>query len=547
MIAPARLFSYRILLQIATSDAHGDELLRSPEVDRLSAVDRNLTTTLVLGTLRWQLALDARIRGLLARPGAKLSPEAATALRMGAYQLLHLARVPAHAVIHDSVELVKLSPERGAAGMVNAVLRKIQNSEHKAQSAGWQGARDRVQGAGQSSAFSDQRSRERSADSVQRSEKPGTSLGAKSGSAAAEVATAWAHPVWMVGRWVRRYGAEAAEAICRWDQVPVGVTLRMRGPVGEMQGVETETGAFLASARRVVRGDVGRSGAFLEGGIWIQDEASQLVAEIAAAAVPHAGRVMDTCAAPGGKTAILAERLPEAEITAVDVSRKRLDLMRERVLAARAGRFAVAPQGGVIFEVADAVKMQLKPEWDLILCDVPCSGTGTMARNPEIRLRVEEADLARQHARQVAILRVGLAGLKAGGRLVYSTCSLEPEENEGVVAEVLREMPGFRLVPAERILDQLAASGVVTVAGRERLRTATEGGYLRTLPGVHPCDGFFAAILERQSTGHREATSERPAKSEQKAVSKKLLAKSCHRKAGVPRARSELTAGEKLG
>jgi len=476
MIAPARLVSYRILLQIATSDAHSDELLRSPEVDRLSAVDRNLTTTLVLGTLRWQLALDARIRGLLTRPGAKLSSEAATALQMGAYQLLHLERVPAHAVIHDSVELVKLSPERGAAGMVNAVLRSIQRS-----------------------ALGVRRSIQRSVDSVQRSEKPGTSLGAKSGSAAAEVATAWAHPVWMVERWVRRYGAEAAEAICRWDQVPVGVTLRMRGPVGEMEGVETETGAFLASARRVVRGDVGRSGAFLEGGIWIQDEASQLVAEIAAAAVPHAGRVMDTCAAPGGKTAILAERLPEAEITAVDVSRKRLDLMRERVLAARAGRFAVAPQGGMIFEVADAVKMQLKPERDLILCDVPCSGTGTMARNPEIRLRVEEADLARQHARQVAILRAGLAGLKAGGRLVYSTCSLEPEENEGVVAEVLREMPGFRLVPVEGILDQLAASGVVTVAGRERLRTATEGGYLRTLPGVHPCDGFFAAILERQS------------------------------------------------
>jgi 16S rRNA (cytosine967-C5)-methyltransferase len=498
MIAPARLVSYRILLQIATSDAHSDELLRSPEVDRLSAVDRNLTTTLVLGTLRWQLALDARFRGFLARPGAKLSPEAATALRMGAYQLLHLERVPAHAVIHDSVELVKLSPERGAAGMVNAVLRRMQGSEHRAQSSERQGAGDGVQGT-----------EPRSADSVQRSEKPGTSLGAESAATPGEIAADWAHPVWMVERWVRRYEIEAAEAICRWDQVPVGVTLRMRGPVGELERVETEPGAFLASARSLVRGDVGRSGAFLEGGIWIQDEASQLVAEIAAAAVPHAGRVMDTCAAPGGKTAILAERLPEAEITAVDVSRKRLDLMRERVLAARAGRFAVAPQGGVIFEVADAAKMELKPEWDLILCDVPCSGTGTMARNPEIRLRVTEADLARQHARQVAILRAGLAGLKAGGRLVYSTCSLEPEENEQVVEEVLREIPGVGVVPVEGILDSLAESGVVTAEGRERLRTATSLGFLRTLPGVHTCDGFFAAVLERQSSGHRTPSSER--------------------------------------
>ena len=129
MIAPARRISYRILLQMATTtEAHSDDWLRSPEVDALSAQDRALTTTLVLGTLRWQLALDARIRELLARPEAKLSAEAATSLRMGAYQLLHLDRVPAHAVIHDAVELVKQSKERGAAGMVNAVLRKIQRS-----------------------------------------------------------------------------------------------------------------------------------------------------------------------------------------------------------------------------------------------------------------------------------------------------------------------------------------------------------------------------------------------------------------------------------
>jgi 16S rRNA (cytosine967-C5)-methyltransferase len=192
----------------------------------------------------------------------------------------------------------------------------------------------------------------------------------------------------------------------------------------------------------------------------------------------------------------LAERLAEAEITAMDVSRKRLDLMRGRVPVAAAER--------IKWVVADAARMELNPEWDLILCDVPCSGTGTMARNPEIRLRVEEADLARQHARQVAILRAGLAGLKGGGRLVYSTCSLEPEENEAVVEEVLRETPGFRVVPVEGILDSLAGSGVVTAAGRERLRTATEGGYLRTLPGVHPCDGFFAAVLEGQETLLRE-------------------------------------------
>jgi 16S rRNA (cytosine967-C5)-methyltransferase len=151
----------------------------------------------------------------------------------------------------------------------------------------------------------------------------------------------------------------------------------------------------------------------------------------------------------------------------------------------------------VRFEVADAAKLKLEPQWNLILCDVPCSGTGTMARNPEIRLRVSEEDLGRQHARQVAILRAGLAGLAPGGRLVYSTCSLEPEENEQVVDEVLGKDSGVRVVPLEEFLDRLAERGVVTTEGRDRLRTAMEGGFLRTVPGVHPCDGFFAAVLER--------------------------------------------------
>jgi len=199
--------------------------------------------------------------------------------------------------------------------------------------------------------------------------------------------------------------------------------------------------------------------------------------------------VLDLCAAPGGKTAVLVERLPQAEITAVDVSRKRLDAMRRMLPEAVGAR--------IRFEVGDATKMVLRPEYDRILCDVPCSGTGTMARNPEIRLRVTVEDLARQQERQRAILRAGLAGLRPGGRLVYSTCSLEPEENEQVVESVLREAPGLRVVPIEETLDSLAARGVLTAEGRERLRSATAGPYLRTIPGVHPCDGFFAAVLER--------------------------------------------------
>lgn len=447
-IAPARGVAYRLLLQMEATDAHSDDLLRAPEVDALSPQDRHLTTTLVLGTLRWQLALDARIRPLLARPGAKLSPAAATALRMAAYQLLYLERIPAYAAINDSVELVKQSPERGAAGMVNAVLRKI---------------------AAQPRAVPPQHPR-----------------------SAQEIAAAWAHPDWMVARWVRRYGLQAAQAICQGDQEPAGVTIRLADPEIHPEGIETEPGVFLSIARRIIHGDP--SAAFRARQLRMQDEASQLVAEIAAAAAPVAGpaaaRVLDTCAAPGGKTAVLLERLPQAQITALDVSRKRLQAAQAALHAESAPNLR--------FQVADATRVQLEPEYGLILCDVPCSGTGTLARNPEIRLHLKEGDLPRQQARQAAILRAGLAGLASGGRLVYSTCSLEPEENEAVVAQVLDAVPGLRIVPVEDLLDWLAGVGMVTAPGRERLRTATERGFLRTLPGIHPCDGFFAAVIERR-------------------------------------------------
>ena len=444
MIAPARRVASRILLRIATTDAHSDELLRSREVDALSAADRNLTTTLVLGTLRWELSLDAQIRPLLSRPNAKLASETAVALRMGAYQLLHLERVPAHAVINDAVEVVKQGRERGAAGMVNAILRKIATQPR------WQA--------------------------------PGRLA------YPTDIAVAWSHPEWLVERWAQRYGVEAAESICRWDQEPAGVTLRF-GPESELSlsALNLEPGAFLARARRLVRGEP--RAAIQTGPIRIQDEASQLVAEIAAAAAPEAEHVLDTCAAPGGKTAILAERLPTSEIIAVDASLRRLEVMQRTLPPSLRQK--------IRFEPADAAKLRLQATRGLILCDVPCTGTGTVARNPEIRLRLEPAELKRQQARQIAILRAALRGLATGGRLVYSTCSLEPEENEAVVEEVVGSAAGIRVIPVAGLLDRLLATGILTPSGRQSLRTATDGAYLRTLPGLHPCDGFFAAVLER--------------------------------------------------
>ena len=437
-VAPARAAAFEILLKVATTDAHSDELLRSREVNALSAQDRALATTLVLGTLRWQLKLDAQIRPLLSRPGAKLAPAVETALRLGAFQLFYLDRIPAHAAVGESVELVWQAGETHAAGMVNAVLRKLVRLPRNA-------------------------------------------------TQPESLAEEFAHLRWMVERWERFYGHDAARAICAFDQEPAAICVRLVHPDAEQalanEGVELAAGEFLAAARRVVRGDVARSEAFRRGWVRIQDEGSQLIAELAG----HGKNILDTCAAPGGKTAILAERNPGAAILAQDASKKRLDAMRENFSDSR-----------IRFALQDAAAMELRAEYDLILCDVPCTGTGTIARNPEIRFRVNEAEIARQHDRQVKILSRALEGLAPGGRLLYSTCSLEPEENETVVAECLERRSQYRLVALDEALAQLEREGAINSEGLRQLRgTALRGDFLRTIPGIHRCDGFFAALFER--------------------------------------------------
>ena len=214
-------------------------------------------------------------------------------------------------------------------------------------------------------------------------------------------------------------------------------------------------------------------------------DGSRLVAEFAAAALPkidgRAARVWDCCAAPGGKTLVLAARLWSSDILASDVSARRTAAMQARFARAN-GMTAVRTA------VTDVAKLPAaEGHFDLILCDAPCSGTGTLGRNPEIRLRLGPLEIARQAQRQKELLAAALKRLAPGGRLVYSTCSLEPEENEAVVASVA---DGFCLLPAAPFVER--------VQGLELSGESLEkNGALRTLPGVNPCDGFFAQIIER--------------------------------------------------
>jgi 16S rRNA (cytosine967-C5)-methyltransferase len=221
----------------------------------------------------------------------------------------------------------------------------------------------------------------------------------------------------------------------------------------------------------------------------MQDEGSQLVGEIAAIAVddPGPGRILDCCAAPGGKTLIIAERNPAAHIVACEVSPSRLEQLRER-LRGFGNR--------VECRLADATVLSFQSELDLVLADVPCSGTGTLSRNPEIRHRLRPEYLPRQADRQRAILTAALRALRPGGRVIYSTCSLEPEENDEVVAAVLAEHADARVIPLALALDVLGDRGILTETAAEQLpKCLTPEGFLRLIPGEFASDGFFIAML----------------------------------------------------
>jgi 16S rRNA (cytosine967-C5)-methyltransferase len=451
-VSPARAAAFDILIRVERESSYASELLHSKTYNQLSPVDHSLATELVMGVLRWRSLLDSQIAESSSQPLSKLDLEVLTALRLAIYQLRWLDRIPARAAINESVELVKRARKRSAAPFVNAVLRKLAASGSKGQL----------------------------------SQSMLTALSAE------DIAASSAHPRWLVERWIQQYGIDLVRRICEYDQsVPV-TTIRMRHPDAEDQikaeGIELAPGALLSSARRVLHGDITNSEAFRAGLCVIQDEASQLVAAL----VGTGANVLDCCAAPGGKTAAIADRNSGAHIAAVELHPHRARLLR-KLLNARPSA-AEAPTRHIQVIAADARNLPFATNFDRILADVPCSGTGTLARNPEIKWRLTPGDLADLQMRQVAILSSAMAQVAARGRLIYSTCSLEKEENEDVVEMSLAKNQTFRVIDCRLQLEQLQQDEELIW---EDLSSLTRGPYLRTFPGIQPCDGFFAAILEK--------------------------------------------------
>jgi len=474
-ISVARKAAFHILLAVERGQSHSDDLLRGKAVNALSAADRNLATALVLGVLRGQILLDQQIHALLARPGAKLDAEIRIALRLGAFQILYMDRIPARAAIDESVELAKQAGHRFASGMVNAVLRKLARAQlFKAEDTALE----------DSALKGHDFSRAVNANENTRALAP-------EGSSSDDQQ---AHPAWMVERWINFYGLEAARAICRHGQSQPVLTVRLADPAIEAEliasGITLEASELLTAARTVISGDVTATAAFREDRVRLQDEGSQLVAEILSNSLDQKVKsILDACAAPGGKTLILAERHPQARIVVLESSAPRLEQLQKRL----------APLGDRIeCRLADATALTEEAAYDLALADVPCSGTGTLGRNPEIRHRLRQEEFPRQAERQCGILKAALRALRPGGRAVYSTCSLEPEENEQVVAAVLAETPFARLLPLMDRIEALRKEGILTPIGADRLQASlTPEGCLRLLPGAFHADGFFIAMIER--------------------------------------------------
>ena len=458
-ISQARTIAFDVLLRVAKQNAYADDVLRAELDGTVKTEDAGLATELALGVLRWQRLLDFAIDRFLKKPANMTDVEVRIALRLGVYQILFLDRVPAHAAVHESVELVKRARKRSAATLVNAVLRKT--------------AKEPLPGKSPAEAVA----------SLIPADLP---LGDR-------MAIQYSHPTWMVERWLRIFGEERTRSLLLANNRAPSLSGYLLDP----QRREDAMASFERAACRIGPGRLLRDAWVFEGGnpaaceavrrgwVAIQDEASQAVAGLVAADLGDT--VLDLCAAPGGKTLLLARAAgPHGHVIAADLRKNRVRAMHER--------FELAGVRNVEAIVLDGAQpLPFERPFERILVDVPCSGTGTLARHPEIRWKLLADDIRDLHERQVRLLRNALPHLAPGGRLVYSTCSLEPEENEFVVSEVLDalgdtfQIADPRRAIENRLQDSVRAESVVSA-----------DGLFRTFPPEHGTDGFFAAAIERR-------------------------------------------------
>ena len=451
-----------MLRRVEAEGAYASDVLHAELGSLVTPENAALATEITFGVLRWRRLLDFLLDRQLKKSVAQLDIPVALALRMGLYQLRFLERVPARAAVYESVELVKRARKSSAASLVNAVLRRASAENPKASTAA-------------------------DADRIERLIPADLRLADRLG-------ILHSHPTWLVERWIKNFGASSTAALLEANNRTPNLSCALHHPAQRDEilsalkkaGLRIEPGQLLNSAFAASGCSPARSESFRRGLISIQDEASQAIPLLLG--VQARDTVLDLCAAPGGKTPPLARAAgSEGTVVATDRHAHRLRAMRNQF--ERLGLDTVQ-----IVELDAAHDLPFGRQFDRILVDAPCSGTGTLARHPEIRWRLRPEQLSEFHLLQVEILASAIKQLAPGGRLVYSTCSMEPEENEDVVSEVLAGAPSIKRVARNEVAKSLAPH---LVSGLDARTLVDDEGQFRTSPATQRTDGFFAAVLEK--------------------------------------------------
>ena len=478
-VSPARRAAFEILRRVEAEGAYSSALLAATD-DELNPKDRALTHELVLGVLRNRLWLDRTIEHFASREVEKLDLPVALALRLGVYQLRFLTRIPQSAAVNESVNLVRAARLKSASSFVNAVLRSVTRDLEYDPTANVDGELERL-------------------------------------------AIETSHPQWLLKRWKSQFGFKETAALARANNQPAPLAFRftskafrdspekmideLRAAGAELIESRIAPGAWRIGrsesteragrdagdpqARPPQRGCAGDPGSMpalpngaahagmsalqklaVEGLIYFQDEGSQLIAHLVGA--QHRDCILDVCAAPGSKSTLIAALAPSATIISGELYEHRARMIEEFAKQQRANNIRVM--------IHDATRELPFPpaSFDRVLVDAPCSGTGTLRHNPEIRWRLSESAIAQLAEKQKQILKNAAAVVRVGGRLVYSTCSIEKDENEVVISDFLKENRAFARVRLDN------AAGLITADGAAR-----------TWPHRDDVEGFFVAAFER--------------------------------------------------
>ncbi|MCZ7556517.1 MAG: 16S rRNA (cytosine(967)-C(5))-methyltransferase RsmB [Bacteroidia bacterium] len=438
-----RGIAVKILTRVERTDAYLDKLLDIELNDGdLNPPDKRLLSELVHGVLRNQSKLDWVLTGFYHGQYSKVAPNVRSALRVALYQILFLTRIPHHAAVNEAVEFVKKYRGQRLADTMNGLLRNIARNV------------DNI------------RYPLASVDEVQ------------------YLSVVHSHPAWMIKRWHARYGFEETESLCKANNMRPFLTMRPNPLKNDYQGFVNhlvEAGidyrrCFYMREYLTVRNlpNIKQSALFTDGMFSIQDESAGLVGELLA---PQPGEtVIDLCSAPGGKAIHAGELMKnQGRIVAVDKYETRLNLVRQ----------AAERTGITILETVegDASTIALEAA-DKVLADVPCSGLGVLSKKPDIKWKREAEDIRKLIAIQRAILEHSASLVKPGGVLVYSTCTVEPEENHDIVFEFLSNHPEFTIDRADQYLPP---------------RVVDEHGFLVTFPHRHRMDGAFGARLVKNT------------------------------------------------